>query len=139
MAGEISFDGPLQGVMEVSLGPDGRRIAETSKSGGRAWVWEVETGRGQELEGPATGVEGLSWGPDGMSLLTFWLDGSVKTWNPSDDGFFLLSSDFSPLERPLTCSKASISHDISSDIGRLLEKRGAVVQQAESKRSCTIQ
>eukprot|EP00960_Hanusia_phi_P023977 707167-Hanusia_phi.AAC.1 len=36
-------------------GPDGKRIAGTSRSDGRAWVWEVETGRGQELEGPAGG------------------------------------------------------------------------------------
>ncbi|EKX42446.1 hypothetical protein GUITHDRAFT_141136 [Guillardia theta CCMP2712] len=56
------------GKHSMRLGPDGRKLAGVSKLSGQAWVWDVETGRGQELQGPEGGVTGLIWGPDGRRL-----------------------------------------------------------------------
>eukprot|EP00960_Hanusia_phi_P015247 450363-Hanusia_phi.AAC.1 len=51
--------------------PDGKRIATILSTARKAMVWEVETGRGQELNGPAGRIEELSWRPDGK-----WIAGT---------------------------------------------------------------
>eukprot|EP00960_Hanusia_phi_P040279 754356-Hanusia_phi.AAC.1 len=61
--------------------PDGRRVAAWSAREERVRVWEVETGRCQELEVLQGAVNDLSWGQDGMSLASLSGSGAVRVWD----------------------------------------------------------
>jgi WD40 repeat protein/tRNA A-37 threonylcarbamoyl transferase component Bud32 len=107
-------------IIAVAFSPDGRRIAYA----GGVWtwsrsqdtsirIWELATGKTQQLAGHSQAVFGLAWSPDGAMLVSCGFDGQIKAWDP-DSGRELLPRFVASPKQKVLC-RADFSPD-----GRLL-------------------
>jgi WD40 repeat protein len=107
--------GGWPGPLDVSLSPDGRRLATSSQRALR--LWDARTGK--PLKTVATGrfVPGLSWSPDGKALVAA-SEGNVGWWS-SDSGALLRKTPlkFKEVQRVVLSTNSKLLCEVKGKAG----------------------
>jgi len=72
-------------IQAVAITKDGRWVISGSRAsigwGGTIKVWDLATGKEQELQGHHEGIEGITVTPDGQRVISASADYTLKVWN----------------------------------------------------------